>query len=63
VHPRTEGKHGLPNGAPTVPRSLGAIKGTPWRMELGAFGAYIIALYSLHLHNCSKFNTHLVKSN
>jgi hypothetical protein len=34
VHPRTEGNHGLPNGAPTAPRSLEAIKGTPWRMEL-----------------------------
>jgi hypothetical protein len=34
VHPRTEGNNGLPNGAPTTPRSLEAIKGTPWRMEL-----------------------------
>jgi hypothetical protein len=28
VHPWTEGKQGLPNGAPTAPSSLGAIKGT-----------------------------------
>jgi hypothetical protein len=34
VHPRTEGKQGLPNRAPTAPRSLGPIKGTPRRMEL-----------------------------
>jgi hypothetical protein len=33
VHPRTEGNHGLPNGAPTAPRTLGTIKGTPRRME------------------------------
>jgi hypothetical protein len=30
----TEGNQGLPNGAPTAPRSLGAIKGTARRMEL-----------------------------
>jgi hypothetical protein len=34
VHPRTEGIQSLPNGAPMAPRSLGAIKGTPWCMEL-----------------------------
>jgi hypothetical protein len=34
VHPRTEGNKGLPNGAPTTPRSLGAVKGIPRRMEL-----------------------------
>jgi hypothetical protein len=34
VHPRTEGNQGLLNGAPTAPRSLGAIKRTPRRMEL-----------------------------
>jgi hypothetical protein len=34
MHPRTEGNQGLPNGAPTTPRSLGAIKGTPRRIEL-----------------------------
>jgi hypothetical protein len=34
VHPRTEGNQNLPNGAPTAPRSLGAIKGTLRRMEL-----------------------------
>jgi hypothetical protein len=28
VYPRTEGNQGLPNGAPTAPKSLGAIKGT-----------------------------------
>jgi hypothetical protein len=33
VHPRIEGNQGLPNGAPTAPRSLGTIKGTPRRME------------------------------
>jgi hypothetical protein len=33
VHPRTKGNQGLPNGAPTAPSSLGAIKGTPRRME------------------------------
>jgi hypothetical protein len=29
----TEGKNGLPNGTPTAPSCLGAIKGTPRRME------------------------------
>jgi hypothetical protein len=33
VYPRTEGNQSLTNGAPTVPSSLGAIKGTPRRME------------------------------
>jgi hypothetical protein len=33
VHPRTEGNQGLQIGAPTTPRSLGAIKGTLRRME------------------------------
>jgi hypothetical protein len=31
-HPWTEGNQGLPNGAPTAARSLGAIKGTLWHM-------------------------------
>jgi hypothetical protein len=31
--PRTEGNYCLPNGAPTAPSRLGAIKGTPRRME------------------------------
>jgi hypothetical protein len=34
VHPRTEGNQSLPNEAPTAPRSLGAKKGIPRRMEL-----------------------------
>jgi hypothetical protein len=34
VRPRTEGNQSLPNGDPTAPRSLGAIKGTLRRMEL-----------------------------
>jgi hypothetical protein len=33
VRPRTEDNYGLPNGAPTAPCYLGAIKGTPRRME------------------------------
>jgi hypothetical protein len=33
VHSRTEGNQCLPNGAPTTPRSFGAIKGTPRHME------------------------------
>jgi hypothetical protein len=33
VRPRTEGNQGLPNGTPTAPSSLGAIKGTPRRMK------------------------------
>jgi hypothetical protein len=33
VHHPTEGKNCLPNGAPTTPSCLGAIKGTPRRME------------------------------
>jgi hypothetical protein len=33
VHLWTEGKNFLPNGAPTAPSFLGAIKGTPRRME------------------------------
>jgi hypothetical protein len=34
LRPQAEGNQGLPNGAPTAPSSLEAIKGTPWRMEL-----------------------------
>jgi hypothetical protein len=33
VRPRTEGNQGLPNGTQTAPSCLGAIKGTPRRME------------------------------
>jgi hypothetical protein len=33
VRPRTEGNYGLPNGAPTAPSCLRAIKGTTRRME------------------------------
>jgi hypothetical protein len=33
VRQSTEGKHCLPNGDPTAPSCLGAIKGTPRRME------------------------------
>jgi hypothetical protein len=33
VCPRTKGKNCLPNGAPTAPSCLGAIKGSPRRME------------------------------
>jgi hypothetical protein len=33
VHPRTEGNQSLPNGSPTAPRSIGAIKGTTKCME------------------------------
>jgi hypothetical protein len=33
VHRRTEGKNCLPNGVPMAPSCLGAIKGTPRRME------------------------------
>jgi hypothetical protein len=33
VRSRTEGNQSLPNVAPTAPRSLGAIKETPRRME------------------------------
>jgi hypothetical protein len=33
VHPWTEGNNGLPNGALTASSCLGAIKGTPRRME------------------------------
>jgi hypothetical protein len=33
VRPRTEGKNCLPNGAPTTLSCLGAIKGSPRRME------------------------------
>jgi hypothetical protein len=33
VCPRTEGNYCLPNGAPTAPSCLGAIKGTPRRMK------------------------------
>jgi hypothetical protein len=33
VHHSTEGKFGLPNWPPTAPNCLGAIKGTPRRME------------------------------
>jgi hypothetical protein len=33
VHQPTEGKNGLPNEAPTAPRPLGSIKGTPRRLK------------------------------
>jgi hypothetical protein len=33
VRPRIEGNYGFPNRAPTAPNCLGAIKGTPRRME------------------------------
>jgi hypothetical protein len=33
VRPTTEGKDGFPDLFPTAPSCLGAIKGTPWRME------------------------------
>jgi hypothetical protein len=33
VRHETEGKDGLPDLFPTAPSCLGAIKGTPWRME------------------------------
>jgi hypothetical protein len=33
VRQRTEGRNCLPNGDPTAPSCLGAIKGTPRRME------------------------------
>jgi hypothetical protein len=33
VRPQIEGKNCLPNGAPTAPSCLGAIKGTPRRMD------------------------------
>jgi hypothetical protein len=33
VRPTTEGKDGLPDLFPTAPSCLGAIKGTPKRME------------------------------
>jgi hypothetical protein len=33
MHPRTEGKNCLPNGAPKAPSYLGAIKKTPRHME------------------------------
>jgi hypothetical protein len=33
VHHPTEGKFGLPSWSPTAPSCLGAIKGTPRRME------------------------------
>ena len=33
VHPTTEGKKGLPDLLSTAPSYLGAIKGTPRRME------------------------------
>jgi hypothetical protein len=34
MHPWTEDNQGLPIRAQTTPRSLGATKGTSWRMEL-----------------------------
>jgi hypothetical protein len=33
VHLRTEGNQSLPNGTPTAPRPLRAIKRAPWHME------------------------------
>jgi hypothetical protein len=54
VHPQIEGNQGLSNGGPTAPRSLGAIKGTPRRMELHT-------KHPLNILQCRDFtNTHLV---
>jgi hypothetical protein len=44
VRPTTEGKDGLPDLFSTAPSCLGAIKGTPWRMEE----------YTKHSYNISK---------
>jgi hypothetical protein len=44
VHPTTEGKDGLPDLFSTAPSCLGAIKGTPRRMEE----------YTKHSYNTSK---------
>jgi hypothetical protein len=54
VRPRTEGNYCLLNGAPTAPSFLGAIKGTPRRMEQ----------YTRHLLNILRHldspSTHLI---
>jgi hypothetical protein len=58
VHPWTEGNQGLSNGAPTAPRSLGAIKGTPRRMELYTKHPLNILqrldFASMHLFHCDR---------
>jgi hypothetical protein len=42
VHPTTEGKDGLLDLFSTAPSCLGAIKGTPWRMEENTKHSYNI---------------------
>ena len=52
MRPPTEGKNCLPNGAPTAPSYLGAIKGTPRRMEeLSKHSLSILSLpHSISVH-------------
>jgi hypothetical protein len=56
VHHPTEGKFGLPSWPPTAPSCLGAIKGTPRRMEeLHKYSLSILRLthsVSVHLIDC-----------
>jgi hypothetical protein len=54
VRPWIEGNNGLPNRAPTAPSCLGAIKGTPRRMEQ-------YTKHPLNILRCRDFEfTHLV---
>ena len=56
VHPTTEGKDGLPDLFSTAPSCLGAIKGTPRRMEEYTKHSYNIPKHqdidSAHLVHC-----------
>jgi hypothetical protein len=57
VRPRIEGNQSLPNGTPTAPNYLGAIKGTSRRIEL-------YTKHSLNiLHRLDFASTHLVHCN
>jgi hypothetical protein len=48
MHPQTEGNQGLPNGISTAPRPLGAIKGTPRRIEQNT--KHTLSTLQLHDH-------------
>jgi hypothetical protein len=54
VHHSTDGKNCLPNWSPMAPSCLGAIKGTPWRMEQNTKHSLSI------LRHPSSASTHLI---
>jgi hypothetical protein len=67
VRPRTESNYGLPNGAPTAPSYLGAIKGTPRRME--QYTKHLLKILRrrdfafAHLIHCDRFSSTFLSCN